>query len=51
MEIDWEECLARLRFGKIQAIAKERFGTPVSLFLSPLAYGAILKNTTNRAKK
>jgi DNA-directed RNA polymerase III subunit RPC3 len=30
VEIDWEECLARLRFGKVLAIAKERFGTPVS---------------------
>ncbi|KAG9084740.1 RNA polymerase III subunit C82, partial [Ceratobasidium sp. 392] len=28
LEIDWEECLARLRFGRILAIAKERFGTP-----------------------
>ncbi|KAF8599598.1 hypothetical protein BDV93DRAFT_497587 [Ceratobasidium sp. AG-I] len=28
VEIDWEECLARLRFGKVLAIAKERFGTP-----------------------
>ncbi|QRV90096.1 DNA-directed RNA polymerase III subunit C3 [Ceratobasidium sp. AG-Ba] len=28
VEIDWEECLARLRFGKILAIAKEKFGTP-----------------------
>ncbi|KAG8724127.1 RNA polymerase III subunit C82 [Ceratobasidium sp. 395] len=25
-EINWEECLARLRFGKILAIAKEKFG-------------------------
>ncbi|KAG8738592.1 RNA polymerase III subunit C82 [Ceratobasidium sp. 414] len=28
VEIDWEECLTRLRFGKMLAIAKERFGTP-----------------------
>ncbi|KAJ1307949.1 hypothetical protein OPQ81_002026 [Rhizoctonia solani] len=28
LEIDWEECVARLRFGRILAIAKEKFGTP-----------------------
>ncbi|KAB5593960.1 DNA-directed RNA polymerase III subunit C3 [Ceratobasidium theobromae] len=28
LEIDWEECVARLRFGRILAIAKERFGMP-----------------------
>ncbi|CAE6341174.1 unnamed protein product [Rhizoctonia solani] len=27
VEIDWEECIARQRFGKILAITKEKFGT------------------------
>ena len=30
LEIDWEECIVRLRFGRILAISKERFGAPVS---------------------
>ncbi|CAE6470055.1 unnamed protein product [Rhizoctonia solani] len=27
LEIDWEECISRLRFGRILAISKEKFGT------------------------
>ncbi|KAF8734231.1 RNA polymerase III subunit RPC82, partial [Rhizoctonia solani] len=34
VEIDWEECIARQRFGKILAITKEKFGVPGQAIIS-----------------
>ncbi|KAF8753306.1 RNA polymerase III subunit RPC82 [Rhizoctonia solani] len=34
VEIDWEECIARQRFGKILAITKEKFGAPGQAIIS-----------------